>query len=1350
MCRLSAFFGAPICAADLVTRPSRSIITQSFDARERMTGDASTPGYLNGDGFGLGWYSPNPDDITPCVYRQARPAWNDPNLGSIAEKVYTPVLFAHVRAASPGLDVSETTCHPFRFGRYLWMHNGGLGDFVKVRRHILPLLTECAFDFAITHGSSDTALCFAIFLSLIDDKMAPATPEMLRKCLERTIQIIEEALREVNATETSLLNFVVSDGESLVASRYVISLTNPNAKAASLYYASGNSYEPDGTAPGNFAMMHTDRRPSLAIVSSEPLTENRADWVHVPRNFSIVITNSMNILIAPLNAESSSKISRILVNLSATKVPDGKALVRTSNSNIRTKLSLESSFFEGTKSFSIFADAPRSSSVKQRGEAALYPPPSPHSPYLTVASTVRSTISLPEKSVLCFALMGSLLFSGTDDGFVHVWDMEDDIQYQPLDTGSAAVLALLADDESGVLVTATSASTVTVFKRIRNARFEQVMTLYCEGKGDTLALVKVGKRVFAGFSDTNIRCMIQDIHARFDGSCEQSDDGLTYSSLSTGSRKVVRSESIDEFPRGSTSVNHIGYVFAMASCLQDKYICTGCGDGILRVWRIDDEVCVQKREDHGGAILALATYEIRQGTMLFSGSRDCSVKVWVWDGENGFMCKRTLRKHKDEVVLLTVSGDNLISGSADGTVCVWCVDTLALRCQYKDQSLKAGAVSSDYGWLFTASDGGAIQVRDILSRDTSFAAVKSAAPVKKGVQSGLKLPDLIPLPQANGEVTKQNHLNSQTKKHAPDSGLSSNAGTCKVLDAVVSEIEEESDDVETLIPGLQNELVLAPPMSPLISDQNCLKKRLSSLLDDTGSVSMARRGEQPEEISDQGLLDTDASVSSDGRYLSDRALERRLMQDALAKFVSFPTVSGTEEYKESCWQGARYIGSFLEGLGASVKFVSLNPFESPRESSDSLSSQLLWRDSRSSVLVGSNPIILARFASTNRSARTIVFYAHYDVMPADKTQWKTDPWSLTALDGYLYGRGSTDNKGPLIAIIFAIKKLLEQSADDIGINIVLVVQGEGEVANAGFKECIQSHRHWFENTSLILTSNSTWLGEQRPCITYGFRGVIELLVSVTGGNRNLHSGVDGGAVLEPMNDLITILGTLVDAGGVVCIPGFYDDVRPLTDADRLLLKQVEFNLEDYQNGTGIKRFTSCNGIELLESRWRRPSVSITSIDSSNVSGFYSIVPRQASAKISVRFVPDQNPAKLRQAIATHLEFELRKRRSPNLLTVDCVNSGDWWLEDPSNKHFQIAAKAVKKVWGTEPQYVCEGGSMPLFSFLAKTLDAPLVQIPLGQSSDGAHLPNERMRSMNFFRGKEVVQSIIKSFAETRM
>ncbi|EKX53757.1 hypothetical protein GUITHDRAFT_64281, partial [Guillardia theta CCMP2712] len=312
MCRLTAYFGHSTLAADVVTRPTRSVIRQSFDARERLGGSGGQVydlGNLNADGFGLGWYSQDDsEDVTPCVFTEVGPAWHNRNLHRLACKVRSSVIFAHVRAAGPGMGVCHCSCHPFEYGRFLFMHNGQVAGFKKIRRELMDTLSQCAYDFCIANSASDSALAFALFIDQLDDPHAAISPQHMKMKLTKVIQSLSDALERHNVNETSLLNFVVTDGNSLAATRYVINRTK-NVPAASLYFSSGTSFEPSLTpaeAPDmpegkkcpavmqeplrEYRMVHEDRRDDVVIITSEPLTNVRADWIPVPKNHIVLVT----------------------------------------------------------------------------------------------------------------------------------------------------------------------------------------------------------------------------------------------------------------------------------------------------------------------------------------------------------------------------------------------------------------------------------------------------------------------------------------------------------------------------------------------------------------------------------------------------------------------------------------------------------------------------------------------------------------------------------------------------------------------------------------------------------------------------------------------------------------------------------------------------------------------------------------------------------------------------------------------------------------------------------------------------------------------------------------------------
>ncbi|CAO1623591.1 unnamed protein product [Sympodiomycopsis kandeliae] len=327
MCRLLVFKGVePIQLSNLVTKPAHSIINQAFDARLRLDATRS----VNGDGFGLGWYdapavgpsSSAPsrqenDQIevnlsasssgekakdnseAPCIFTSVTPAWNNQNLQRLCEKIRSPLVFAHIRASTSGA-LSETNCHPWRFGRLMWMHNGQISSFNKLKRVLLGSLDDELLNFP--QGQTDSEWIFALFLSHLErpGREEPFGWKELKSAMENTIADLNRWAKEKGVEEPSLMNFCVTDGLSVLCTRYVSSLHD---EAASLYFSSGTSFYE--RSKGLYRMRKEDRRQNIVVVASEPLTFEKADWMEVPTNTMIVVTPKMNVLQIPILDEYS-------------------------------------------------------------------------------------------------------------------------------------------------------------------------------------------------------------------------------------------------------------------------------------------------------------------------------------------------------------------------------------------------------------------------------------------------------------------------------------------------------------------------------------------------------------------------------------------------------------------------------------------------------------------------------------------------------------------------------------------------------------------------------------------------------------------------------------------------------------------------------------------------------------------------------------------------------------------------------------------------------------------------------------------------------------------------------------
>ncbi|OQS02528.1 hypothetical protein THRCLA_05104 [Thraustotheca clavata] len=335
MCRMTIYKGLgldqSILLADLIVKPKHSIIHQSYNCTERFH-NTGLPSQLNADGFGIGWYAeklysnkqreydevmPSPkkqcrhsDSVdgvvvprnreyeTPCVFTSISPAWNNRNLVQLADKVSSPLFFAHVRAASIGSLTSETNCHPFTFDKYLFMHNGGVSDFSKIKRRLIDRLSEVAYD--MIRGSTDSEHCFALYLTELE-KIGPLEGEFtgkeMRSAMFNTIRIINALCRETGITEPSLLNFAVTDGDTLIATRYV---NVDSSAAASLYFTSGSRWIRSVERPKEYIMQRHNKEEKVFVMASERLSNELGDWLEVPKNAIVTVSAEMNIQICPI------------------------------------------------------------------------------------------------------------------------------------------------------------------------------------------------------------------------------------------------------------------------------------------------------------------------------------------------------------------------------------------------------------------------------------------------------------------------------------------------------------------------------------------------------------------------------------------------------------------------------------------------------------------------------------------------------------------------------------------------------------------------------------------------------------------------------------------------------------------------------------------------------------------------------------------------------------------------------------------------------------------------------------------------------------------------------------------
>lgn len=285
MCRFLCYMGPEILLSDLLYRPKNSLILQSYKSKERKEP-------LNGDGFGVGWYTPQ-NSATPCVFTSVTPAWSNENLLRLSGHVKSPCFFAHIRAASPGMKVSELNCHPFQYGRYLWMHNGTIQGFWQIRRRLRESLSDELYN--SIQGTTDSEHAFAVFLSLVGN--AERSARELGEALIGTVLQLEQWTAEAEAELPSYYNFAVTDGKSLAAIRYI---SDPTLEPASLYYSAKGKYQ---CVKGECEFSECHSLDRSVVVSSERLNDNDSDWERVAPNHVLTVNSKFSLKIDLIEIE---------------------------------------------------------------------------------------------------------------------------------------------------------------------------------------------------------------------------------------------------------------------------------------------------------------------------------------------------------------------------------------------------------------------------------------------------------------------------------------------------------------------------------------------------------------------------------------------------------------------------------------------------------------------------------------------------------------------------------------------------------------------------------------------------------------------------------------------------------------------------------------------------------------------------------------------------------------------------------------------------------------------------------------------------------------------------------------
>lgn len=377
------------------------------------------------------------------------------------------------------------------------------------------------------------------------------------------------------------------------------------------------------------------------------------------------------------------------------------------------------------------------------------------------------------------------------------------------------------------------------------------------------------------------------------------------------------------------------------------------------------------------------------------------------------------------------------------------------------------------------------------------------------------------------------------------------------------------------------------------------------------------------------------------------------------------------------------------------------------------------------------------------SKPTVLVYGHYDVQPADPLElWHSGPFEPVIKDGKVFARGSADDKGQFYMHVKALETLIK--TDSLTNNVKFLIEGEEEVGSPNLGTFVADHKELLK-ADVILISDSAMLSMENPSLDIGVRGLSYIEVEVTAANRDLHSGVYGGAVANPITILAKMIASCHDENNHITIPGFYDDVVEATEEERALMAKAPFDEEEYKQDLGVQELWGEKGYTTNERTGIRPTLEINGIWGGYTGeGAKTVLPSKATAKISARLVPNQSSVKITEMLLAHF-----RKIAPPSVTVNAFehHGGEAYMTPIDSKAYKAAAKAIKETFGKEPIPVRGGGSIPICSILEKELGIKIVFMGFGLDSDNLHSPNEKFNLENYYKGIETIPYFHKFFAE---
>lgn len=459
-------------------------------------------------------------------------------------------------------------------------------------------------------------------------------------------------------------------------------------------------------------------------------------------------------------------------------------------------------------------------------------------------------------------------------------------------------------------------------------------------------------------------------------------------------------------------------------------------------------------------------------------------------------------------------------------------------------------------------------------------------------------------------------------------------------------------------------------------------------------------------------------MSADSRDVLARVeREKERYLEELQEYLRIPSISADPAHQEDVLRCSEFVASQLEEAGLRTERIDTT----------------------------GNPLVYAEWSAASERP-TILFYGHYDVQPVDPLEeWDSPPFEPTIRGDRLVARGATDDKGQSFTHIKAIAACLNERGE-LPVNVKMILEGEEEIGGESLESFVREDAARRLRCDAVVISDTSMFGPGQPSLLYGLKGLAYMEVEVVGANRDLHSGTFGGAVANPANTLCHLIARLQDReSGKILIPGFYDEVRALEDWERQEFARLPFNETAYKAELGVEALFGEDGYSTLERMWARPTCDVNGLTGGyQGKGAKTVLPSRASAKVSMRLVPDQQPDKIARLFQ---EFVATIPAPGVVVEVKSVHGAQPVLIDIEGPIADAAMAAQEEIFGARPVRVREGGSIPIVATFSRVLEVPILLVGFGLPDDRLHAPNEKFNISQFYNGIRTIVRLLDRAGE---